>query len=206
MADKTTFDKLLEWYSADKKQKEELILTEDDKNALIRWEFIDDMYRRHRPSIRISDLRNMTMERFGISARQYYYDQRNTALFFGTFNKLSKEYLRSVAIEQYKNLMYQAQMIGDIGAAVRARARIDKLEELEKPDVEGGEVKASVLQIILNSTASDEVQQKVINIDDLQNAPEKDFAQLISASNQLTPSVEDMEKIIKKANGDDDEQ
>jgi hypothetical protein len=209
MGDKSTFEKLFDYYTADEDKKDEYEkrLTQDDKDALIRWDFIDDLYRRHRPAIRSKDLRNMTMTRFSISKRQYYYDQINAARFFGTFGKKmhNKEYTIDLQVEKYTQLASLAELAGDYGAAVRANTRIDKLLKLEQQDIDGAEIQPTTLQILLqvNTTADGNPKNKIINIDNLQKLPDAEYAQVIEAANQLTPSPEEMELLIKNSNRED---
>jgi hypothetical protein len=209
MGDKTTFDKLFEYYTADEEKKDELAkkLTQEDKNAMMRWEFIDDLYRRHRPAIRSKDLRNMTLEKFGISKRQFYYDQMNASKFFGTFEKRNhkNEYTIELQVERYTHLASRAELEGDYAAAVRALTRIDKLLRLEEKDTEGAEVQPTTLQINLQVNGLDGTgpTSKIINIDHLQKLPQLEYDQVIEAANQLTPSPEEMETIIKKSSGED---
>lgn len=202
MADKTVFDKLLEWYSSSKKDKGELQLSEDEQVALARWEMIDDLNRRHRPALRERDIKNMVMEAFGISERQYYYDKQNTQRFFGTFNKTDKDYMISVQVEWYKQIRSLAEAAGDYMAAVAASKQLDKLLRLEETEVSLGELIPTTIQLVLNLHGANGDKTKVINIDELQKLPDNQFEQAIEAANQLTISPEEMEKLLTKNSKD----
>jgi hypothetical protein len=195
MADKTTFDKIFEWYCSSKEKKEEIVLHPDEQEALRRWDFLDDMLRKHRPSFRTRDIKNSYLEKFpGMSERQFYYDLRNAQRFFGSMGKVDKEYWISVQVEWYKQLRSVAELAGDYKAAVMASKQIDNLLGLAVPDVEGGAVSPTTLQIVLQLATGG---NKILNIDHLQKANKGEFLQIIEATNQLTPSADEMEQMLK---------
>lgn len=200
MAGMTAFDKILKWYASDDKDKKEVVLTEDEEAAMIRWEFIDDLYRRHKPAISQKDIMTMTMKKFEISRRQYFYDKQNTDRFFGTFNNYDRNYLINVQVEWYRQVRSAAEANKDFKSAVKASERIDKLLRLDDKAEDNAEIQPTTLQIDLTLHGVDEGGQKIINIDHLQNLPKKQFDQVVQASNQLTPDAQEILEIINNSN------
>lgn len=198
MADKTLFDKILQWYSSP--NKEELKLTADEQSALDRWDFIDNLFRTHGPAYTQAEIKTMTMEKFEISASQFYYDVKNTHAFFGSLHSQDKNYMRAIQVEYYKRIRTLAENFCDLETAIKASQAIDKLLGLYKSDIEGGEIFPTTLQIIIKiGSGENQLQNKTLNIDHLQKISKAEFKQLTEATDQIIPDQDEIAKILLDA-------
>jgi hypothetical protein len=201
MGDYTLFDKLLKWVSTPEKRRGELDLSPTDQDLLVRYKFIDDQFRRHRPALSKRQIITIYCDRFNVSERQAYYDIKETQKLYGTMFKDDKDYMKTVQVEWYKQLRSIAEQDGDYMSAVAASKHIDLLLGLLKDDETGGIVLPSTIQIVIKGNESN----KTLNMDALQKLPESEFEQILDDNSSSLPDPEQIKSQLDELDVSDDE-
>lgn len=86
-------------------------------------------------------------EEYNLSQPQLYAILRESTKLYGSIEEIDKKAERTISIENYKLLANLARRSGDIGAAIRAQEKADKLLGLFEADKTGIDPKAFLIPV-----------------------------------------------------------
>jgi hypothetical protein len=178
-----------------------LNLTENEKEILERWIFIDNLIRKHRPKLKISDIENLTRSRYKISDGQFWADYRNADRLFGTSFALSKDYARSIYIEHLEQLSSLAEASGDYKSAIKALEVAAKLRRLEEKDEidDTPEPNKYMMVFVLNKTSNKgtvEEEVEVLDLEKLNKLRPDRFQRIMDAVDQPLIGEKEMKEML----------
>lgn len=127
---KTTFDKLKAHLQG---HETALVLNEEEKRLLERWEAAFMMLKEHKNT---ADVRDMLVNTQGISRASAYSDIKNCQRLFGDVFKSNKDSLRHIITETANRLIMKAEMDGDTATVIAALNIIGRYNGLDQDDAD----------------------------------------------------------------------
>lgn len=197
--DKTLFDKILE-YMTQNHEKDGITLSDEDARLLERYDFIDNLLRKHRPNLSMKEIGRMVKMKFGTSERQFYYDLHQTQKLYASLDSGNKDYKKMVYVEWLKQAASLAEIRGDFKAVekcLRTAAELEGLFEKDElmPEDETPRAFIMAVQMTLNGDA---VSSKNYDLNKLHLLPPSELRLLIDTVDQPPIGVKQMEKLLQE--------
>lgn len=202
---KSLFDKIImEYFKSDPNIPiSSLNLTNEEKEALMRYEFIDGLRRQHAPNLLTKHIQNLYNRKFPkMSQRQFYYDLRNSEKIFGSIVEIDKNYERSLSLEFYRMVQSLAIAQRDLKSALKAREQADKLMKLGEKDDRDEEEGASALVWHL-TIEGNEKTSKLLQMHEIVTLPEGIKMEILKNCDTFDVTPENIDTIFEKEANDE---
>lgn len=199
MGNISIFDRLFKYVSSGK-DEEDIVLTDYERDILERFDFIDNLLRKHRPVITTKQVLNMYIRKFGKSEAQFYRDLNKTQKLYGSLYSFDKSYKKALYVEWLEQLCSISEAAGDYRSAISALKLATEIMRLNVDDNDKGfkEWQSNVYNLIINAPGLPEGTPP-INIDQLQKIPATQFNQLMDSVHGDVPDLDMISKQIDDA-------
>jgi len=199
MGNISLFDRLFKYVSSNKDEAD-IVLTEYERGFLERYDFIDNLLRRHRPVITTKQVMNMYMRKFEKSEAQFYRDLQNTQKLYGSLYSFDKSYKKALYVEWLEQLCSISEAAGDYRSAIGALKLATEIMRLNIDDNDKGfkEWQSNVYNLVINAPGLPQGSAP-INIDNLQKLPANDFNKLMDSVHGDVPDMDMISKQIDDA-------